>query len=396
MKLEETWRWFGPDDTTTLQDIRQVGATGIVTALHHLPIGEAWSLVEIQERKETILKAGLDWPVVESVPVHDDIKRRNGNYETWIENYKETIRNLGKCEIEVLCYNFMPVLDWTRTDLHYQLPDGTTSLRFDEIALAAFDLFILKRHNAENEYNPEIIKSAKVYEETHFNSKKSDLTKTILAGLPGSEESYTIGQFKQIVSTYNGITPEILRNNLRLFLTEIVPVAENSGVRLAIHPDDPPFSLFGLPRVVSTEDDLQFIINSVKSTSNGWTLCTGSLGVNTSNNLTGMIRRIGDRLHFAHLRNIKLEYGRTFHEADHLYGNIDMAEVMKELLNELNRRTKDSKSEARLPIRPDHGHNMLTDIKSNKYPGYSLFGRMRGLAELRGLELGLKHNMFRR
>jgi len=394
MKLKQTWRWFGPNDTTTLQDVKQTGATGIVTALHHLSIGIIWEIEEIIKRKKQIEAAGLQWPVVESIPVHEDIKRQSGNYKKWIDNYKQSIRNLGECGIRVLCYNFMPVLDWTRTDLNYPMPDGSTALRFDEVALAAFDLFILKRPEADKQYSPEIVRKAEKYVEGINDSDKSRLTQTILAGLPGSEEGYTLDQFRNILKSYNGISANDLRKHLKSFLREIVPVAEDAGVRLAIHPDDPPFSLFGLPRVVSTENDVNDIIKTVDSAYNGWTLCTGSFGVNPYNDLVGMIQRLGYRINFVHLRNIKIEFGRTFHEADHLNGDVDMACVMKKLLEEMDQRFNKGRPDFELPMRPDHGHNMLSDLKNNRFPGYSCLGRMRGLAELRGLERGVRELMF--
>lgn len=389
MKLKQSWRWFGPEDTTTLSDIKQTGATGIVTALHHLAIGTVWETEEINKRKTQIEKAGMEWSVAESIPVHEDIKRQSGDYKNWIANYKQSIRNLGKCGIPVLCYNFMPVLDWTRTDLNYPMSDGSTALRFDEVVLATFDLFILKRPGADKVFSPEIINKAKQYAEKLDKSKKAHLSRIILAGLPGSGEGYTLDQFRKTLKTYNGISADNLREHLIFFLNEIVPVAEEAGVRLAIHPDDPPFSLFGLPRVVSTENDLLEITNAVYSACNGWTLCTGSFGVNPSNDLEGMIKRLGNRINFVHLRNIRRETGRTFHEADHLNGDVDMAGIMKKLLKEMRDRFHEERTDFELPMRPDHGHNMLSDLKNNQFPGYSCIGRLRGLAELRGLEIGL-------
>lgn len=390
MRLEHTWRWFGPKDSITLKDIKQAGATGIVTALHHLPIGQIWSVEEILKRKKQIEDAGLRWSVVESVPVHDDIKRQSGNYKKWIQNYKLTIRNLGKCNIEVLCYNFMPVLDWTRTDLNYPMSDGSTALRFDEVALAAFDLFILNRSDAGENLSPEIVGKAKKYIQKLSEAEKNELTNIVLAGLPGSEEGYTLDQFSKILKTYEKVTAADLRNNLKHFLNEIVPIAEESGVRLAIHPDDPAFSLFGLPRVVSTEQDIAELIDANDSIFNGWTLCTGSFGSNPVNNITGMVKRLGHHINFVHLRNIKIENNRTFHEADHLNGDINMVAVMKQLLGEMVRRVQDNRTDIQLPMRPDHGHNILTDLTQNIFPGYSYIGRLRGLAELRGLEMGIK------
>ena len=392
MKLEQCWRWFGPSDSTSLNDVKQTGATGVVTALHHLPIGQVWSVEEIQKRKNQIEDAGLRWSVVESVPVHEDIKRQSGNYRTWIQNYKLTIQNLGKCGIHVLCYNFMPVLDWTRTDLNYPMSDGSTGLRFDEVALTAFDLFILNRSGADEQLSQELIEEAETYFKKLNEIQKTELINTILAGLPGSEEGYSLDQFKNILKTYEEITANDLRSNLKFFLKEIVPVAEEAGVRLAIHPDDPAFSLFGLPRVVSIEQDIQELINVNDSYANGWTLCTGSFGSNPQNDVTGMVKRLGHHLNFVHLRNIKIENNRTFHEADHLGGDINMVAVMKGLLKEMERRFKNKRLDIQLPMRPDHGHNMLTDLNANNFPGYSCIGRMRGLAELRGLEIGIKES----
>ncbi|CAN5192918.1 mannonate dehydratase [soil metagenome] len=393
MRLEQTWRWFGPNDPTTLQDIKQTGATGIVTALHHLPIGQVWSVDEIQIRMKQIEDADLRWSVVESIPVHEDIKRHSGDYKKWTRNYKLTIQNLGKCGINVLCYNFMPVLDWTRTDLNYPMNDGSTALRFDEVALAAFDLFILNRPGADEQLSPEIIQQAEKYFKKLSEAEKTELTNTILAGLPGSEEGYTLGQFRKILKTYEGITASDLQYNLKFFLKKIVPVAEAAGIRLAIHPDDPAFSLFGLPRVVSTEQDIAGVIGTNESFYNGWTLCTGSFGSNPVNDLAGMVKRLGHHINFVHLRNIKIENHRTFHEADHLDGDINMVAVMKELLSEMDRRNQANRSDIQLPMRPDHGHNMLTELTGNNFPGYSCIGRLRGLAELRGLELGIRDGL---
>ena len=388
-KLEQTWRWYGPYDKITLQEIRQTGSTGIVTALHHLPIGAVWTTDEIEKRKKEIEKSGLRWSVVESIPVHEDIKRQVKGFESYIENYKQSIRNLGKSGIDTVCYNFMPVLDWTRTDLEYEVYDGSTALRFDETALAAFDLFILKRPDARDEYSQKVIGDAEGFFQKLSSSQKDTLTETILAGLPGSEEGYTLDEFRGILASYEQIGPENLKNNLYHFLREVVPVAEESGVRLAIHPDDPPFSLFGLPRVVSTEADAKALTEVVDSPSNGITLCTGSYGARPDNDLPGMAKRLGPKINFIHLRNILREDGRTFHESDHLDGSVDMAAVMHELVIEQKRRLDEGRKDVNIPMRPDHGHKMLDDLKKDAFPGYSLIGRMRGLAELRGLELGI-------
>ena len=391
MNLEQTWRWFGPADPISLEDIKQTGATGIVTALHHIPNGEVWPVDEIMNRKTVIEQAGLRWSVVESIPVHEGIKQKKKGFDQYIQNYIESIRNLGSCGIDTVCYNFMPVLDWTRTDLAFPMPDRSTALRFDEISLALFDLFILNRENAEQDYEDEILKKAKTRFETFSPKEKEKLIQTIIAGLPGSEEGYSISSFRKKLDEYRSITDEILRDNLYSFLREIIPAAEESGVRMAIHPDDPPFALFGLPRVVSTERDISDLLNAVNFPANGITFCTGSFGARSDNDLPGMIKQFGNRIHFIHLRNVQLESGsRSFHEADHLAGSTDMAAVMKALIKEQNRRKTEGRKDLNIPMRPDHGHRMLSDFKSKSNPGYSLIGRMRGLAELRGLEAGIR------
>lgn len=390
MKFEETWRWFGPYDTVTLQDIRQTGATGIVTALHHLSNGVVWPVEEIQKRKEEIEAAGLRWSVVESIPVHEEIKKRQGEYKTWIENYKKSIRNLGECGIETVCYNFMPVLDWTRTDLDYRMPDGSTALRFDENALTAFDMFILEREDAGDDYSDSRIKAAEAYFKKMDQKAKDHVTNNILAGLPGAEEGYSLESFREILRSYDQIGDAELRANLYDFLKEIIPVAEEAGVRMAIHPDDPPFPIFGLPRVVSTEADAKQLVEAVPSTANGLTFCTGSYGARADNDLPAMAERLGPHIHFVHLRSVHREEGASFHEADHLAGHADMVHVMAALIREQQRRAKEGRKDLDMPFRPDHGHAMLSDLNNNAQPGYTGIGRMRGLAELRGLELGLR------
>jgi mannonate dehydratase len=396
VKLEETWRWYGDNDSITLQDIIQAGATGIVTALHHLPTGEIWSVNEITKRKNQIENSGLRWSVVESIPVHEDIKRQTGNYKTYIENYKASIKNLGTCGIHTVCYNFMPVLDWSRTDLDYIVKDQSTALRFDEIAYAAFDLFILQRQNAEEEYSEEIIQKAESYYKKLDSKKIDNLEKTMLAGLPGSEEGYTIDEFKEILRSYDGISARDLQNHLFHFISEIIPAAEEAGVRMAIHPDDPPFPLFGLPRVVSTEQGARELIESYDSEFNGLTFCTGSYGARSDNDLPGMVQRLGHRINFIHLRSVERENGRSFHEANHLEGSMDMAAVMRALIKEQFRRKKEGRTDINIPMRPDHGHRMLDDMMKESAPGYSCIGRLRGLAELRGLELGIRHTLENR
>lgn len=387
--MEHTWRWFGPDDPITLDDIRQTGATGIVTALHEIPNGETWPREAIAERKALIEASGLTWSVVESVPVHEDIKKGRGDCDTYIANYQQTLRNLAACGIDVVCYNFMPVLDWTRTDLAWPLPSGGTALRFEQTAFAAFDLYLLERPGAERDYSDAEREAARRYLETLDETARQRLIDTIIAGLPGAEEHYTLTRFRQVIAEYAEIDAARLRANLGHFLSAIVPVAEEVGIRLAIHPDDPPRSLFGLPRVVSTPDDVEWILDAAPSPANGLTFCTGSFGVSEAIDLVAMGERFASRIYFTHLRATKREADpRTFHEAAHLDGDVDMVGVIKALIDEERRREGDGGP--RLPLRPDHGHHLLDDLSRKTRPGYPLIGRLKGLAELRGIEIAIK------
>ncbi|MEB5973418.1 mannonate dehydratase [Pantoea dispersa] len=392
--MKQTWRWYGPDDPVSLADARQAGATGIVTALHHIPNGEVWPVEEIMQRKAMIEAAGLVWSVVESVPIHEEIKTGSGQCQQWISNYQQSLRNLAQCGIHTVCYNFMPILDWTRTDLAFELPDGAKALRFDQIEFAVFELHILQRQGAEHDYSAEERDEAAARFASMSDEHKLRLTRNIIAGLPGAEEGYTLAQFRAQLARYDGIDKARLREHFATFLRGIIPVAEEVGIRMAVHPDDPPRPILGLPRIVSNADDLQWMIDTIDSPANGFTMCTGSYGVLAENDLAGMVKRFGPRIYFAHLRSTRREANpKTFHEAAHLAGDVDMFAVIKAIAEEEQRR-RNAGQEDLIPMRPDHGHQMLDDLHKKTNPGYSAIGRLKGLAEIRGVELAIHRAFF--
>lgn len=394
MAFEQTWRWFGPNDPISLKEIKQTGATGIVSALHHIPVGEVWSVEEILKRKKIIEEEGLTWSVVESLPVHENIKKRKANYEQLIENYKVSLKNLAKCGLDIICYNFMPILDWSRTDLKVVFRDGSITSKFESRKFAAFDLFILKRAHAFKDYSEEQVARAKEFFDLLKPEEIQNLKDTVLLGLPGSLEALTLEQFRKALKEYDDIDENTLRNNLHQFIKAVAPIAEEAGIYLVIHADDPPWGLLGLPRVVKNKFDVKGILDAYDSPHNGLTLCTGSFGADVKNDLVELTELFAHRINFVHLRNLSRNEQGDFLEENHLDGDIDIFGVMKTLLIEQKKRLEQGRKDNRFPLRPDHGHLMIPDMnREGIYPGYSLFGRMRGLSELRGVELGIRRSL---
>jgi len=390
--MEQCWRWFGPDDVVTLAQARQAGATGIVNSLHQIPYGVVWSVEEIEKRQEIVRSdksLGLEWKVVESLPIHESVKIGEGDLEHIFENYRQSMRNLAACGLQVICYNFMPVLDWTRTELAHKLPGGGTALRFNLHEYVALDHFMLKRKGAEEGHTAEVMDKAKAWFDNSTQADRDRLLSSVMAGLPGAFDRYDLPGLARILERYAGMTHDKLRANLKRFLEAIIPTAEEVGIRMCIHPDDPPRSLFGLPRICSTEDDIAFILGSVESPANGLTLCSGSLGANPKNDVPGIARRFADKIWFAHLRNVAKDPDGSFMEAEHLGGDTDMVALVDALMAEEQRRKAESHPHWQIPMRPDHGHELLDDVGKGSFPGYPAVGRLRGLAELRGVMTAL-------
>ncbi len=386
--MKQTFRWFGDSDPVTLSYINQAGATGVVTALHHTPNGEIWTVKDIMKVKSTITSASLEWSFIESIPIHENIKLRTGDYLKRIENYKQSLINVAECGVKNVCYNFMPVLDWTRTHLHWELDNGGTALRFDKVDMAVFECHIMKRESVENSYSKEILEKAHTRFASMASIEKKRLEDSILKGLPGTVDDLTIPVFKEMIAQYDDLSHQDLKSNLSYFLNEIIPLAEELGIKMAIHPDDPPMDIMGLPRIIKSESDLDDLVGFINSPSNGITFCTGSLGANPHNDLPKMIRKFKDNIHFLHLRNVKREADGSFYEDNHLEGSSNMYEVVKAV--------KDIEKERgiELTMRPDHGHQMLNDLGTQStYSGYTAIGRLKGLAELRGLEMGISKSL---